>query len=712
MASCEIVEHPLGDMLARYIRYENENGMAFELLPASKRSLITEPREFLPDEGASAPEPARILRDNLLQIKLQDEPARQLSNGITLFDSQSTEALRYCSQETVQADGVRDIQTVFEHPRGLRCIHHVLYREGEPGVRIYSEVTNESKESVSLELLSSFVLGGITPFDEADAPGRLQLHRFRAWWSLEGKLETRTLEDLHLVRSWANSGARSERFGQVGMMPVRHFFPFIAAEDTVAGVVWGAKLAWAGSWQMEALRRGDTLTLTGGHADREFGHWMKTLVPGETLASPVARVACSADGLNDLCHRFLKMEERCIPDVKSEEDLPVLFNEWCTTWGSPTYDNVLAIADRLKDLQIKYFVIDDGWAERPEDAAAQSNGDWGVDSQKFPGGLKPVADALRERGIIPGLWFEFEVCNPGSKAWDETGHHLHRDGKVFTSGPRRFWDLKDPWVQDYLAERVIRLLKDSGFRYLKVDYNDTVSIGCDHPDSLGEGLRQHVLAMQDFFRKLRREMPDLVIENCASGGQRLEPSMMELVSMGSFSDAHEGVEIPVIAAVQQKLVSPRQMQIWAVLRKGDSAQRLGYSLAATFLGRMCLSGDVMNLSEEQMQIVRDGVGFYRAVAPVIKNGRSEVFGELPENYTRPAGWQAVVRRSDDGNSILMVVHSFKMDSAQEVAVPLPPGEWVIEKQFVQMRTGALCSDREFCLTLAEPFSGQAWLLRK
>ena len=120
----------------------------------------------------------------------------------------------------------------------------------------------------------------------------------------------------------------------------------------------------------------------------------------------------------------------------------------------------------------------------------------------------------------------------------------------------------------------------------------------------------------------------------------------------------------------------------------------------------------MNLAEEQMQMVRASVEFYRAIVPVIKNGCSEVHGELPENYTSPVGWQAVVRTCDDGRSILMVVHSFKLDRAQEVAVPLPLGEWVVEKQFAQVKTGALCSDLEFRLTLTESFSGQAWLLRK
>lgn len=93
---------------------------------------------------------------------------------------------------------------------------------------------------------------------------------------------------------------------------------------------------------------------------------------------------------------------------------------------------------------------------------------------------------------------------------------------------------------------MIHLLRDNGFGYLKVDYNAIIGFGVDGAESAGEGLRQYLKGMQKFFRKLRKELPDPVIENCSSGGRRLEPSMMGLCAMGSFSDAHETREIPII----------------------------------------------------------------------------------------------------------------------------------------------------------------------
>src|SRR4029078_7889883 len=107
------------------------------------------------------------------------------------------------------------------------------------------------------------------------------------------------------------------------------------------------------------------------------------------------------------------------------------------------------------------------------------------------------------------------------------------------------------------------------FGYLKVDYNNSIGIGCDGAESLGEVLRQQMAAVQSFFRMIREEVPELVMENCASVGHRLEPSMLALTSMSSFSDAHECAEIPIIAANVQRALLPRQNQIWVGIAAAD-----------------------------------------------------------------------------------------------------------------------------------------------
>ena len=222
---------------------------------------------------------------------------------------------------------------------------------------------------------------------------------------------------------------------------------------------------------------------------------------------------------------------------------------------------------------------------------------------------------------------------------------------------------------------MIHLLRDNGIGYLKVDYNDSIGLGCDHTHSLGEGLRRHIDGVHRFFRQLREELPDLVIEACSSGGHRLEPSMLGLTSMGSFSDAHETVTIPLIARNLQRLILPRQSLIWAVLHPTDSNARLIYSLAATFLGRMCLSGEIHDLSEAQMEILRTAIDLYRTCSTTIDLGTSTFHGTEDNSYVDPRGWQVVVREHKD--QILLVAHTFALEEPANLSLSMPPGEWQI-----------------------------------
>jgi len=604
--------------------------------------------------------------------------------------------------------------TVGHKYRTTLLIH---WPENAPYLKVWTECENIGDSAFTLEMLSSFNLDHLTPFHRGAAPEQIKLHRYRSVWSLEGRHEALLLEDLHLERSWVGHGVFSERFGQVGSMPVRGFFPYAAVEDTQAGVYWGARLAHPGSWQMELYRRHDKVSLSGGQADREFGHWWKQLSPGESFQSPEATLSVSTGGLEHLNHALLAAQEADAPLLAGERTLPTIFNEWCSSWGNPTHQDLIDTGNRLQKTGIRYFVIDDGWAERPGDEF-QRNGDWKINKKAFPAGLKATCDALKKQGFVPGIWFEFEVCNNGSLAFELTQHHLERDGLTLQIGSRRFWDFRDPWVVDYLSERVIDLLRVNGFGYIKVDYNETLGIGCDElganaPGSPGEGLRQHLVGVQDFFRKIRSELPELLIENCSSGGHRLEPSMQALCAMGSFSDAHETVEIPIIAANLQQLILPRQSQIWAVIKAKDSIQRIRYSLTATFLGRMCISGDIRDLDASQTEEMTKANQFYQSIAPIIRSGRSHVIRELNKAWRTPKGWQAVIREGigEVAGQLLIVIHSFESGPA-ELSLALPDGHWELCENFNPVPSYEISEDGLLKVLLDGDYCGHALKLKR
>jgi alpha-galactosidase len=687
-----------GDTIVKYIT-DNTGAVGLLLLPAELEGDIADWRTTLNDEPEVIVMPgcvdiaARPV-DSLVQLKcIGDAYPGGLAQGRTMRNSESVTAMKYLSQDINKDDTATVITTTLIREGRYLCRHVLTNYHGEETFDVYTVFENISGVEIALEMLSSFSLGGLSPFDSEDASEKLFMHRLRCSWSSEGRHDCVSLEDMQLERSWAGFSANCERFGEVGSKAVRSFFPFLAIEDREKGVFWGAQLAWSGTWQMEVYRRNDAAAMSGGLGDREFGHWVTNIGAGESFATPVATIAVARGDIDTICRRLTGAQKRRIagsPEI--EKDLPIVFNEWCTTWGTPSHENITKIADRIKDTGIKYFVIDAGWYKSRSGDWQDSQGDWTANRDLFPDGLKAAAEAIRQRGMVPGLWFEMEVCGPLSNAVRELDHLLlKRDGLTIVSGNRRFFDFRKPETIDYLSKRVIGLLEECGFGYLKIDYNETIGIGADGDESLGEGLRKHVQGVHDFIGKIRRRLPELVIENCSSGGQRLDPLMVAATHMSSFSDCHETKEIPVVAANMHRMILPAQSQVWAVLRETDDRSRLNYSLAATLLGRMCISGDILTLSDEQFALMRRYIRLYADIKDIIRDGFSYRFGPELRSIRHAKGWQAILRVMPDKSRALLVVHSFCSPVPEKAEIELPAGQWNI---------GQMVSDENICLKVA------------
>lgn len=607
----------------------------------------------------------------LVQAKLaEDDAPAYFSGGRTMRSSPTTRAMAYTGQ-TIHNEGDRTVvSSVLCDPRGVRYTHTLTLFGDNPAAEVQVTVENTGDTTRTLEMLSSFTMGSLSPFAEGLAPGTLLIHRMRSTWSAEGRLVSEPAEDLQLEPSWKAYSANSLRFGSVGSFPVRGFVPFCAVEDTAHGVTWAAATTQGSSWQMELCRKDYGLSLSGGLADREFGAWYKTLAPGQTFTAPKAVLTAVTGGVDEVARALAENTRRSIdPRLPGwDREMPVLFNEFCSTWGRPTEESVLRHIRALKGKHLGCYVIDAGWYDDESFEDANRLGRWEVSRKAFPHGLKPVVQAIHDAGMKAGIWFEFEIAGRDEPdCFHKTEWLLKRDGIPVTAGDRRFWDMRKPEVQAYLAGKVIDFLRENELDYLKVDYNETIGLGCDGAESPGEGLRQQIEASRAFFARIRRELPDLVLELCASGGHRLCQGFTELACMASFSDAHECDEIPIIAANMHRMILPRQSQIWAVVKAGQPLQKLYYQICSGLLGRLCFSGEPDALSAEQWAVMEEGVRFYALAAPVIDRGSSRRFGPSVLSYRAPKGWQVVVRRGE--NQTLVVVHTFG-DAPHRIALPV------------------------------------------
>ena len=108
---------------------------------------------------------------------------------------------------------------------------------------------------------------------------------------------------------------------------------------------------------------------------------------------------------------------------------------------------------------------------------------------------------------------------------------------------------------------------------------------------------------------------------------------------------------------------------------GDAATRS--LLTAADIGRLCLSGEVFDLSEEQWNLALQGIRFYQKVSGIIRDGRTTVIETPLQDYTRPMGYQVVLRECE--KEALLIVHTFEGGANPDLTPLL--GGWEVKEAF-------------------------------
>lgn len=589
-----------------------------------------------------------------------DGISNDFSPGNTLRNSDTAFSLKFKGAKYEEQSGKQILIAAFENDKGL-VARQVYSCTGAGYLETYTELENRG-DNVIVEALPSFNMARISPFERFDDPNDIVIHRLLSNWSGEGKLYSVSAADIAFEASWSSLGVRTMRISQTGTMPARGYLPFISVEDKKNGVCWAAETEAPASWTIEAVFRNNALSVGGGRGDFLSAHWRKTLKTGETERTNKAYLTVTKGTLENAAARLVRHFDFSDEIKDVERDLPVLYNEYCYTWGKPEAKTLEKMLPEIAALGCKYFVIDDGWFYNVYNDKRYVIGDWNVNKEYYPEGLKAFADKVRSYGMIPSVWYEFEGVSEHSDVYrDHPDWLLTRDGKIINNGGRAFLDFRKEEVRNYLREKVIKNLVNCGIGYMKVDYNSNAGFGADGAESYGEAIRQHIDAVLAFFEEIKRSVPSLILEICSSGGMRHEPRFLSLGDMCSFSDAHENAGGVPIAMNLHRFIPPRKLQIWATIRDDYNADDVKFTVAKAMLGRICFSGNLGNKPQEIIDILKESVSFYEKLKPTIANGETITIGNGGiSTYLFTKGAPYLVRRSADGKQ--KIVYAFAIDS--------------------------------------------------
>ena len=174
MANREISTFQFADTTARYL-CDDSGVVALELYPTSLSEKLVARRETLRGHpeidsipGGFAPPAAPL--DPIAHVKIVGEPyPGAFAQGRTMRNAPSSRAFLYAGQDQTHEGDRTTVTTRLKNPSGCRIEHRLSWHAAEAAAEVVTVFFNDSPQPVTLELLTSFSLGGITPFHEADA---------------------------------------------------------------------------------------------------------------------------------------------------------------------------------------------------------------------------------------------------------------------------------------------------------------------------------------------------------------------------------------------------------------------------------------------------------------------------------------------------------------------------------------------------------------
>jgi len=318
-------------------------------------------------------------------------------------------------------------------------------------------------------------------------------------------------------RTPAYYGAGRFAFGARGGRSSDQYMPYLLIEAADgSGGLWCA-IGWSGHWTAEAVKPKDSadLRLTVRVEPCDL-----SLPPGARLQGPSIALGLyrgdAAAGCNAL-RRWLRSRMPPLLGDPGEGDL-AHFNTWTAMDADVDEARLLDAADQVAGQGLRYFMHDAGWYPCPPDNFSAGVGNWRVDPRRFPRGLEVVAERVRANGMAMGLWIEPERAH-------QTSDLARQRPEWMLTLPDREHALVNfalPEVRAYFREVIGDLVERLDLRWLKWDFNTDPLPYWEAAGDGGLAHLGHVDGVWDTFDWLRHTFPALVIENCASGGNRLD----------------------------------------------------------------------------------------------------------------------------------------------------------------------------------------------
>ncbi len=316
-------------------------------------------------------------------------------------------------------------------------------------------------------------------------------------------------------REFCNAGGRSSN----GTAPYFNVF------RQNRGVIFA--VGWTGQWNCKLERREDGLGIKTKIEDTHF-----KLHAGEKIRTSsfvIMNYECDRDESQNKWRRFLRKHFSVLGDG---ETMPLS----CIIWGGVKSEKAIEKIEYIKEnkLPYEYIWIEASWHGTSEnDSPDEFEGDWGEqvgdwrpNKKIHPNGISEVSRAAHEAGKKFILWFEPE------RAFRETPSVINNPEYYIPSpkgSPRSLLDLGNDEAWQYCFDTLSSVIEEGNVDCYRQDFNTNPLIfwrSADTEDRRGMTEIRHINGLYRLWDALLERFPELLIDNCSSGGKRLDIEMV------------------------------------------------------------------------------------------------------------------------------------------------------------------------------------------
>ncbi len=443
----------------------------------------------------------------------------QLSAFSFCYDGRPSSELlgQWERREEAQRDGpVSTRRVTYRDPAtGLEVTAQLRTFDDTPAQEYLLELVNTNEQEEE-EDRNTPIIEDILPLDislSLPADGRATLHHAK------GSL---CLPDDFLPLTDEIRPRQTLSLAPVGGRSSNGTLPFMNLQLANGGIVLG--IGWSGQWAVHLERSQDTLRISAG---MERTHLR--LYPGERIRTPRILVI-PWDGDDPIVGQNLlrwTILAHYTPRLDGEIAMPPLAHNMMYSFyrtNQVSEESELDLIPRVAELGLEAYWLDACWYGMGQGKLQwwQQVGDWRVRPDAFPHGLKPLGDAAHRLGLKFVLWFEPERVRLDTPIAREHPEFLLRCQQ---NPDNWLYNLGLPEARAYLADTLSRVISESGVDVYRQDFNfDPLPYwqAADAQDRVGMAEIRHVEGLYALWDELRQRHPGLTIDNCASGGRRID----------------------------------------------------------------------------------------------------------------------------------------------------------------------------------------------